>query len=133
MKILEKIIEARQRNSVEISKQQYGFMPGKRARYHRRYHGQLQSYRYYRKHGFSLRMLMEKYREGQRELRCVFMDLDKAYDWVPREQLQYCMRKTGMAEKIRATWTLNRIRTKEAQVAVHGPFVFFDKNWFIIF
>ena len=30
MKISERIIEARLRDSVEISKQQYGFMPGKR-------------------------------------------------------------------------------------------------------
>ena len=27
------------------------------------------------------------------------MDLEKAYDRVPREELWYCMRKSGMAEK----------------------------------
>ena len=48
---------------------------------------------------FSLRMLMEKYREGQKELHCVFVDLKKAYNRVPREELWYCMRKLGMAEK----------------------------------
>ena len=34
-----------------------------------------------------LRMLIEKYREGQRKLHCVCVDLEKAYDRVPREEL----------------------------------------------
>ena len=59
MKVWERIIEARLRDRVEISKQQYGFMPGK---------GTTDAM-------FALRMLMEKYREGQRELHCVFVDL----------------------------------------------------------
>ena len=48
---------------------------------------------------FALKMLMEKYREGQRELYCEFVNLEKAYDRVPREEHWHCMRKSGMAEK----------------------------------
>ena len=57
MKVWERIIETRLRDRVEISKQQYGFMPGKETT-----DGM-----------FALRMLMEKYKEGQRELHCVFV------------------------------------------------------------
>ena len=49
MKIWERIIEARLRDSVEISKQQYGFMAGKETT----------------DAMFALRMLIENYREGQ--------------------------------------------------------------------
>ena len=80
MKVWERIIEARLRDRVEISKQQYGFMPGK---------GTTDAM-------FVLRMLMEKYREDQKELHCEFMDQEKAYDRVPREELWYCMRKFGI-------------------------------------
>ena len=42
---------------------------------------------------------MKKYREGQKELHCVFVDLENACDKVPREELWYCMRKPQVAEK----------------------------------
>ena len=83
MKVWERIIEARLRDRVEISKQQYGFMPGKETT----------------DAMFALRMLMEKYRGGQRELHCVLVDLEKAYDRVLREELWYSMRKSGIVKK----------------------------------
>ena len=41
----------------------------------------------------------EKYREGQRELHCVFVDLEKACNRIPREERWCCMRKSGIQEK----------------------------------
>lgn len=51
-----------------ICEQQYSFMPGKSTK----------------DAMFSLSLLLEKYREGQKELHCVFMDLEKAYDSAER-------------------------------------------------
>ena len=47
----------------------------------------------------ALRHLQERYREGQQDLHCVLIDLEKAYDRVPREKLYWCMRDKGVPEK----------------------------------
>ena len=76
----ERIIKAMLRDRVDISKQQYKFIPGK---------GTTDAM-------IAFRMLMEKYSEVRIELHCVFVDL--AYETVPRKELWYCMRKSGMVE-----------------------------------
>ena len=48
-----------------------------------------------------LRCLQETYREGQEDLHCVFIDLEKAYDIVPREELYWCMQ--GCAREVHQT------------------------------
>ena len=79
MKVWKRIIKARLRDRVEISNQQYRFMPGK---------GTTDAM-------FALRMLMKKYRKGQRELHCVFVDLEKAL------RQGFAKRAVALYEKIR--------------------------------
>ncbi|KAK3540759.1 hypothetical protein QTP86_001613 [Hemibagrus guttatus] len=114
MKLWERVVEARLRKVVEICEQQYGFMPRKSTT----------------DAIFALRILMEKYRDGQRELHCVFVDLEKVYDRVPREELWYCMRKSGVAEKyVRVVQDMyERSRTVVRCAVVTSPI-----NLFIIF
>ena len=71
MKLWERVIEARIRKKVTIVEQQFGFMPGRSTT----------------DAIFCLRMLLEKWIEGQKSVHCAFINLEKAYDRVPREEL----------------------------------------------
>ena len=71
MKLWERVIEARIRKEVTIAQQQFGFIPGRSTA----------------DAIFCLRMLLEKWTEGQKEVHCAFIYLEKAYDSVPREEL----------------------------------------------
>ena len=72
------------RGTVTVSDQQFGFMPGRSTT----------------DAIFALRQFMEKYREGQRNLPCVFIDLEKEYDRVPRMEVWNCLREKEVDEKV---------------------------------
>nr|XP_043629755.1 uncharacterized protein LOC122601043 [Erigeron canadensis] len=65
----EKVIERRLRRVTKVAENQFGFMPGRST---------MEAIHI-------TRSLMEKYRERQKALHYAFLDLDKAYDSVPRE------------------------------------------------
>ena len=48
---------------------------------------------------FILKQAIEKHREGQKNIRVTFIDLEKAYDRIPREEIWRCSRERNVLEK----------------------------------
>ena len=126
LKVLERILDERLREIVKIGKQQYGFMKGR---------GTLDAI-------FIVRQLQEKRLEGNQKLFCAFIDLEKAYDRIPREVVFWCLRKRKVPEKLvrlvemmyrrtrtKVLTTVGETETFEVSVGLHqgsalSPFLF---------
>ena len=82
MKVFERVIEKRVRAIVKLDEMQFGFSPGK---------GTIDAI-------FIVRQLQEKYLSKNKELWMAFVDLEKAFDRVPREVLWWSLRKMKVDE-----------------------------------
>jgi len=82
MKVVERIFEHRIRQQIEIDDMQFEFMKGK---------GTTDAI-------FMARQMQENFRVKGKKLYFGFVDLDKAFDRVPREVINWAIRKRGVEE-----------------------------------
>ena len=90
MKVLERLLERKLRERVNIDGMQFGFMPGK---------GTTDAI-------FVVRQIQEKFLARKKALYYAFVDLEKAFDRVPREVIRWALRKLGVEE-----WLVKAVMT----------------------
>ena len=84
MKAWEKILDVRLKEGVKISENQFGFAAGKSTT----------------DAIFILRQIQQKYTEKKKRLYHIFIDLEKAFDRVPRSALVWALRRQLVPEKL---------------------------------
>ena len=84
MKIVERVLEKRIQELVNIISMQFGSMPGR---------GTTDAL-------FVVRRMHEEYRDKKKKLYMCFVDIENAFDRVPRKVIRWAMRKKGLPEVI---------------------------------
>ena len=84
MKIAETVVERRIRKLVNIDLMQFGFMPGR---------GTTNAL-------FVVGRMQEEYRDKKKKLYMRFVDIEKAFERIPRKMMEGAMKKKGLPEII---------------------------------
>jgi hypothetical protein len=107
MKVMERVMEKRLRAILNIDAMQRGFMPGRST---------IDAI-------FTIRTLIERHLEKAKDIWTAFVDLEKAYDRVPRELIWWALRRQGVSESlINAVRTLYRGSVSTVKIDTHsGP------------
>ena len=109
MKVYERILEKKVREQVAIDEMQFGFMPGK---------GTIDAI-------FTVRQMQEKFLAKKKQLYFAFVDLEKAFDRVPREVVRWALRMAGTEE-----WLVQAIMALFAGAKTHIQTPCGDSNSF---
>ena len=103
MKIVERVLERRIQTLVNLNKMQFGFMPGKET---------VDAI-------FIVRRMQEEYQKKDKKLYTCFVDMEKAFDRMPRKVMEWAMRKKGLSEVIaRAVMSLCNDAKSEGGICI---------------
>ena len=106
MKIVERVLERKIRELVHIDSMQFGFMAGRETT----------------DALFVVRRMQEEYRNNKKKLYICFVDIEKAFDRVPRKVMEWAMRKKGLPEVIvRAVMSLYHGAKTKFRVGSESP------------
>ena len=81
-KIVERVLERRIRTLVSVNKMQFGFMPGKETM----------------NAIFIVRRMQEEYQKKEKKLYMCLVDMEKAFDRVPRKVIEWAIKKKSLSE-----------------------------------